>query len=261
MPLAHLRASVLPIIAVFLLCGTPTGRFEFRDGERAQNAECTSEERREALRTLQQQVLQIVPRELASLENALRPGGALAGWLMTHGHVVMAHTGAVPVANHGNAYSKDLPRPQMLQYAPSTTSDPRQWLDFNKESGPYRVIGWAYLAPFDPHGPPKRLCVEASEWFVHDAGWHLMDGGMLATPDAVTEPSRPSLPVGIYRWHPKQWDLHFWIQDDGVPTISFANPKAPGGGFHLRDWVSYYLVNGRKQLPPKPVSRKSSIRE
>jgi hypothetical protein len=220
----------------------------------AQETSCTQEERREALRTLQRQVLQLVPRELESLDKAIEPGGPLAGYRFPHGHVVMAHSGAVPIGNlRANPYSVERPMPQILQYAPSPTSNPRDWLDFNGEDGPYRLIGWVYLAPFDPAGPPRRRCIDASEWFVHDAGWHLMDGGMLATPDATGEPPRPQLPVGIYLWHEKQWDLHFWIQDDGVPTISFANPKAPGGGFRLPDWVSYYLVNGQKQLPSKPL--------
>ena len=217
----------------------------------AQATDCTPELRRETLRALQRQVLRLVPRELESLDKAIQPGGPLAGWRLTHGHVVMAHSGAVPL---GNIAAK-APLPQLLQYAPSPTSNPRDWLDSHGEDGPYRLIGWAYLAPFDPAGPPNRPCTDSSEWFVHDAGWHLMDGGMLATPDAAVEPPRPELAVGIYMWHGKQWDLHLWIQEDGVPTISFANPSAPGGGYKLPDWVSYYLVNGRKQLPPKPRTR------
>jgi hypothetical protein len=217
----------------------------------AQSPACTPSERREALRALQRQVLEVVPRQIESLEAATRPGGPLSGWVYSHGHVVMAHTGAVPL---GNRAAKE-PMPQLLQYAPSPTTSPKDWLDFDGADGPYHLVGWGYLAPFDPKGPPSRRCVEPSEWFVHDAGWHLRDGSMVATPDATVEPPRPQLPFPVTTWHPKQWDLHLWINDDGVPTVSFANPHAPGGGLRLADWTSYYLVNGRKQLPPKPSSR------
>jgi hypothetical protein len=217
----------------------------------AQNPTCTPEERREVLRALQRQILELAPRRIQSLEAATRPGGPLASWVYSHGHVIMAHTGAAPLTSR----SAKEPMPQLLQYAPSPTTSPRDWLDFDGDDGPYRLIGWGYLAPFDPTGPPTRRCIDPSEWFVHDAGWHLMDGSMVATPDATAEPPRPKLAVPIHIWHPKQWDLHLWINEDGVPTVSFANPRAPGGGLRLADWVSYYLVNGRKELPPKPASR------
>ena len=214
----------------------------------AQETGCTPDERREALRGLQDQVLQFAPPQLDSLQHALQPNGPLAGWRLPHGHVVMAHTGAVPV---GNGRAKD-PLPQLLQYAPSASSSPADWLDFDGPDGPYRLIGWAYLVPSQPGShPPIRRCIAASEWFIHDAGWHLKDGGMLVTPGALTEPPRPQLDVGIHSWHHPWWDIHFWIGEDGVPTISFANPKAPGGGRHLPDGASYYLVNGHKELPSK----------
>ena len=88
-----------------------------------------------------------------------------------------------------------------------------------------------------------------------EAGWHLMDGGMLLTPDARGEPPRPQLKVGIYFWHPRAWDIHFWNGGDGVPTISFHNPKDPGGGVQLPEGAFFYRVDGHKQLPPKPEER------
>jgi len=214
----------------------------------AQEHGCTLDERREALRALQSQVLKVAPTKLDSLKDAVQPGGPLAGGRLTHGHVVMAHTGAAPVSTRR---AKD-PMPQLLQYAPSPSSSPAEWLDFDGPDGPYHLIGWAYLVRFEPGSrPPSRRCIAESEWFIHEAGWHLMDGGMLITPDAVKEPPRPQLNVGIYYWHPRFWDIHFWIGDDGVPTISYANPKAPRGGLHLPDGAAFYLVNGRKELPSK----------
>jgi len=211
---------------------------------------CTAEERREALRALQTQVLQAVPRQLDSLEKAIQPGGPLSGCRLGHGHVVMAHTGAVPV---GCSRAKG-PMPQLLQYAPSPSSSPADWLDFDGPDGPYRVIGWAYTSPYQPGSrPPTLRCVADSEWFIHDAGWHLKDGSMLTTPGAMSEPPRPKLDVDIYYWHRPLWDIHFWIEEDGLPTISYANPRAPGGGKHLPDDAAYYLVGGRKAPPPKPT--------
>jgi hypothetical protein len=149
----------------------------------------------------------------------------------------------VPVANLD---ARD-PLPPLLLYAPS--GSPEEWLDFNKEDGPYRLIGWGYIAPYVPNSPPPvRKCVAESEWLVHEAGWHTLDGGMLLTPNAAAEPPRPP-GVGIHIWHPQFWDVHFWIVN-GEPVISFNNPKDPGGGVELPEGSFYYLADGRKQ-PPK----------
>jgi len=81
----------------------------------AQGSGCTPAERRDALRAMQAQALAVAPRRLDSLEKAIQPGGLLGNWILSHGHVVFAHSGAVPV---GNARAMD-PWPQLLQYAPS----------------------------------------------------------------------------------------------------------------------------------------------
>lgn len=192
-------------------------------------------------------MLQVVPRQLASLEEAIKPGGPLAGWRLSHGHVVLAGGGAVPV---DNLRAQD-PMPQLLLYAPSPSSSAADWLDFDGPDGPYRLVEWAYLAPYRPGAdPPRRRCIAASEWFIHEAGWHLLDGGMLLTPDATAEPPRPQPEAGIYFWHPQTWDTHFWIVEAGAPTISFANPNDPGGGLYLPEGAFFSLVHGRKQPPP-----------
>ena len=83
----------------------------FASTSAAQGSDCTVEERRDALRAMQAQVLEVAPRQLDSLEKAIQPRGVLAAWILSHGHVVFAHSGAVPV---GNARAKD-PWPQLLQ--------------------------------------------------------------------------------------------------------------------------------------------------
>lgn len=206
---------------------------------------CTPEQRQEALQTMQREVLEAVPTELTSLERAIRPGGRLAGWRLSHGYVVLATAGAVPV---DNLNARD-PVPQLLLYAPSASSSPADWLDFDGPDDPYRLVGWAYVAPYTPESqPPPRRCIARAEWMVHEAGWHLMDGGMHVTPAATAEPPRPP-DLNIHMWHPQVWDLHVWRGKDGVPTVTFANPSAPRGGRELPEAAFFYLVNGRKRPP------------
>src|SRR5512145_2817094 len=153
----------------------------------AQGAPCTTEQRRDALRRMQSEVLALAPHRLDSLLKAIEPGGPLAGWIMSHGHVVLAH-GAVPV---GNIRATEL-WPHLLLYAPSPSSTPSDWRDFDGPDGPYQLIGWAYTVRFQPGSRPPRLrCIADDEWYIHDAGWRLTNGNMLVTPDASAEPPRP----------------------------------------------------------------------
>ena len=88
----HTRASVASLLLLLVaIVGASAAE--------AQVPPCSPDERREVLRALQRQVLELLPRQLDSLDEAIRPGGSLAGWRLTHGHVVMAHSGAVPVGN------------------------------------------------------------------------------------------------------------------------------------------------------------------
>ena len=125
---------------------------------------------------------------------------------------------------------------------------PEDWTDYDGPDGPYRLTGWAYIAPYTPGSrPPSRPCIEQDEWFVHEAGWHLRDGAMHLTPDAAEEPPRPLLPAGIHFWHPQVWDIHFWVGEDGVPAVTFDNPTARTGGLRLPEGAFFRLVDGRKQ--------------
>jgi hypothetical protein len=210
---------------------------------------CTPDQRAGVLRSLQAQVLQWAPQQVDSLVAATQ-GGLLEGWRLSHGHVALAGSGAVAVDNPKTAP----PMPQVLLYAPSPQSSPANWLDFDGPDGPYRLVGWAYLAPFEPgSGPPALPCILPGEWFVHEAGWHLRNGGMLLTPDASTEPSRPPVEAGIYFWHPRVWDIHFWIGPH-APAVAFEYPRNPGGGLCLPEGAFYSLANGRKE--PIPVCKR-----
>jgi hypothetical protein len=189
---------------------------------------CTFEQRREALLAMQTAVLSTAPLRLDSLTKAVAPGGALAGWELPHGHVVLAGAGAVGL--YSGAVSE--PMPPLLLYAPAPSSAKEDWLDFAGEDGPYRLIGWSYTAPYAPESsPPKLRCIERDEWFVHEAGWHLKNGGMRLTPGATTEP--PGRTTDVLLWHPRVWDLHVWAGANGVPTVALENPNDPGGGMEL----------------------------
>lgn len=205
---------------------------------------CTREERRAALGALQEQVLAIAPRTLESLDRAIAPGGALTGWRLSHGHVALAGGPAVGIDNIHTKF----PIPQLLLYAPSESSAPSEWLDFAGEDGPYRLVGFAYIAPYAPGSrAPEFECIDREEWFVHEAGWHLTDGRMHLTPGAEVEPARPNLTTGILFWHPRAWDVHLWLGNDGVPTVSFENPRNRGGGLQLPEKAFFYLTQGSKR--------------
>lgn len=209
------------------------------------DAACTPEQRREALRAMQAEVLQSAPLELRSMQKALDAGGPLEGWRLSHGYVVLATAGAVAAYN----LQPIPPRPPVLLYEPARTSTPDQWRDLDGPDDPYQLVGWAYLTPFTPSSkPPNRPCIAADEWVVHEAGWHLNDGGMQLTPEAVEEPPRPA-GLGIYMWHPRVWDLHVWRGGDGVPTIAFANPNERRGGKQLPREAFFYVKDGQKRYP------------
>lgn len=210
---------------------------------------CTSAQRRAALRGLQSAILEMAPGRVESLGTATQQGGPLAGWQLSHGHVVLASAGGVAVDNVGMRG----PMPLVLLYAPSPSSEPEAWLDWDGEDGPYHLVGWSHIAPWTPDStPPSRWCLLEGEWLVHEAGWHTKDGGMVLTPEATGEPSRPDMKAGVHFWHPRAWAIHLWVGDDGLPTVAFHNPRAAGGGLHLPEGAFFYPVNGRKELPPRP---------
>jgi hypothetical protein len=243
-------AGLVGLIAVAASGGTAPSRPESSTPPvTTQQTGCTPEQRHEVLRALQTHVLEVAPRQLDSLEKAVQPGGPLAGWRLSHGHVVIAGGGAVPL-DHLAAQD---PMPPLLLYAPSPASAPADWLDFDGPDGPYRLIGWGYIAPYRPEAEPPRLpCLAARDWLVHEAGWHLRDGGMLLTPGARTEPPRPQRTDDFYFWHPRAWAIHFWVGDDGVPTVAFHNPKDPGGGVPLPAGAFFSPADGQRPRPPQP---------
>jgi hypothetical protein len=200
--------------------------------ENGPTAACPSEiVREDTLRALQERVMRVVPRELGSLESAVAQGGLLEGFELSHGHVVLSGMG-VSLVKIG---ARD-PMPQLLFYRPSASSSPEEWLDFDGANPPYRFVGWGYLPRFENETDvPAMHCIPEDEWFIHEAGWHLLDGDMRLTPNAASEPARPEDDKNIWYWHPRSWDIHLWYEKGGVPRISKLDEKAPEGGLSLPD--------------------------
>jgi peroxiredoxin len=87
------------IVRTVALAGIVVMTFPSTSTSAAQDSDCTVEERRNVLRAMQAQVLEVAPRQLDSLEKAIEPRAVLVEWILSHGHVVFAHSGAVPVGN------------------------------------------------------------------------------------------------------------------------------------------------------------------
>ncbi len=121
---------------------------------------------------------------------------------------------------------------------------------------PYELIGWFYgVFAFDPEVPrPVEGCIPHHYWFLHEAGWHTASGGMMLdpTPEAALDPAPVDCPTAASlcastdRYHPRVWDLHFWVnreamEEEGtsavLPRVAIYNTDGegnliPGGGLN-----------------------------
>jgi hypothetical protein len=193
-----MNLDIRPALALILAASIPPQ--SFTPDPTPERTGCTAEARRETLAAMQKQVLAAVPTKLESLKQALAPGGPLEGWNLSHGTVVLESAGAVAIDNVENRRPED-PRPPLLLYEPSSSSSPEEWLDFEGPDDPYRLVGWAYFGPYTPGSqPPEMACITPEEWLVHEAGWHLKDGGMHLTPsEGPRDPHVASADLGPAR--------------------------------------------------------------
>lgn len=213
------------MLAFLLLTMTPSSSF-------GQERDCETK-----LTRLQQQILDAFPREVESIRAEISSDTSrLASYDVTHGDVVLAGMGLTL------GQFDDPSKPNLLFYWP--VEAPRsEWLDFDGPDGPYELVGWGYVPeqyPLEPD-PPEMDCIPEASWFIHEAGWHLLDGDMVVTPDSrLEEPDRPAdLDGRILYWHPAGWDLHLWIRD-GAPAISVLNGAAPAGGLRLPEAAFWF---------------------
>src|SRR3954462_4981113 len=61
--------------------------------------ECTTKERSDVLQDMKQTVLKVAPPRIASLDQAIKPGGPLAGWRLAPLPAVLARAGGVGVGH------------------------------------------------------------------------------------------------------------------------------------------------------------------
>lgn len=90
-------------------------------------------------------------------------------------------------------------------------------------------------------------CIPKEEWFIHEAGWHLLDGDMSITPHSrLEEPPLPAkLKDQVLMWHEVGWDIHLWIREE-VPVISLFDDSLPDGGLRMVEEAFWYPVEGKE---------------
>ena len=147
----------------------------------------------------------------------------------------------IPPTEIPTAAGVDLSQPTLAFYAPRPREIGESVADFNLAignavsiDGPYSFIGLAYTAQYEPGRRPTVGCIPTDLWFVHEAGYHKLDGSMaLTAPDdngvcgSATITGAPDLQLGI--WHPRFWDLHAWLPPDGNPQNPIVVMNRPGG--------------------------------
>jgi hypothetical protein len=118
--------------------------------------------------------------------------------------------------------------PGLLLYAPAPGTNTTDVLpDF-----PYTLVGWAHGTAFTPGVRPTLGCFPFDEWFIHEAGWHEVNGSFTPTPPAETTPGTATITGPPFRlvpppaaWHPRFWDMHVWLDTaTGVPALGIVHP-------------------------------------
>jgi hypothetical protein len=187
---------------------------------------------------------------------AVRPPVAIAtGYpLLPHGRSSIRGNGftrsTVPLATLLGA-PPGLNRPNLLFYAPRPQNIAGGELDVdyvndvsdpNSINNPYSFIGVAHTQLYDPDNRPIMGCIPSDAWFVHEAGYHLSDGGMAMTrPDNDIPPGARNMQTPLPRprppnrtiGHARLWDLHVWADPAGG-TTPILRINRPGGVPGLR---------------------------
>lgn len=139
-----------------------------------------------------------------------------------------------------NGSYKDPYEPDLLFYAPKSYLENPNNPDFKNNEftnfwpdGEYVLIGWGYYAHYDPENTPiiGDLQVPEEEFFFHEAGFHLLNGGFLMTaPEeditGISHAGKPKLKNHLGQViksvlkggipmasHDRVWDLHYWRTD------------------------------------------------
>lgn len=199
--------------------------------------EGTSRDLGEALAAHADRLTTTTPHVLAPLQGFPVPAHLNAS-ILGNGMTFAIPPGQIPTAG-----GVDLNRPSLAFYAPRPRAPDETVASYNSTvseplfaDSPYSFIGIAYTAAYDPARRPTVGCIPSHQWFVHEAGFHLLNGGMLMTPPndngvrgSGTIFAAPPVfpPPGV--WHSRFWDLHVWLPPDGNPANPIMTILRPGG--------------------------------
>ncbi|MEO1491127.1 MAG: hypothetical protein AAFV19_03115 [Pseudomonadota bacterium] len=149
-------------------------------------------------------------------------------------------------------------RPQVVLYRPrQRTGDAgpaknESYEDYKKritdssshEDPPYDLLGWTFGIVYKTNEPPVFGCIPSKEWFIHEAGWHMHDGSMIAEPiaedrigarddmppvlDANLASIRPGAPdQKIHFYHGRGWVIHVWLDPNDPNADPILQIEAP----------------------------------
>lgn len=204
--------------------------------------ECGPTERRELLAGEQSAVLELVG-DLTTLRDHDDLAALAAVGYKDYDHYFVSFAGQGLAILDFTRFADVRPgNPSFLLYEPSPDAD--DVTDIDGPDFPYSLAGWGY-APETSYSYDKKnqqpvwpheldeLCVGEGDWFVHERGIHPSDtGGMHSIPPDEEEHGHASDnsfpipgidgPIGFP--HPRIWDIHLWLGQEGVPSISILNP-------------------------------------
>jgi len=144
------------------------------------------------------------------------------GYLLPHRHVSFKGVGvsAARFVTIDPFHQPELGKPDLLSYAPG-----------NPE--PSHLVGWTYVAPYDPNKRPTFHCFPYEAWFFHPGGWHTSDGLFVEQPNPLIPAPRPRTRLGPHAppplWHGPMWVAQLWRRDGDVPLLAKADPTVAQG--------------------------------
>ncbi len=204
-------------------------------GAKTFRVDCPANATRDLLASLQASV-----RSPAAFPQTLRGAADTArlaslGYTTTHGWRSFPGMGVAVFRLSRGSLTPSAPldpsSPSLLLYAPNAGA--ASVTDSGGADHPYALIGFGFGQSYAPSSPPGLGCLPREAWFVHEAGWHLPDGGFgvdrppettlgEATPAGPSNPPPPSGPgIGaVPPWHGRLWDVHLFIDvAAGVPIV------------------------------------------
>lgn len=194
------------------------------------------------------------------------------------------------VHEYGEGHAPNINEPDLLFYVPADPTKPALGGSFTDliADGDYVLSGWGYYADYTPGATPVMIGLSAgttvpeNEWFIHEAGYHTIDGGFeafapqneswrgeLAGAPPTSATAKPhKMPIGA---HGRVWDLHVFRSDlytgeDSAPTLGILAPEAmssfyPTETLNLNDGFFFPENPENQSQPPRLVNAPSRLPE